>query len=160
MRKFIMLILGISLFTFYNIAAQDNRPMRHNAKAQEKIAELEKIKLVEALDVNEETMVKFFARRKDFLEKMKALNMQKEDKLDLIEKELQNNEGKNDQVFKRYVDEAIGIESNIVRTKKEFYDSLKDIFNNRQIAKLMVFERNFRREIRDMILKERGRKTD
>lgn len=49
-------------------------------------------------------------------------------------------------------------EKKMVNQRTDFVKSLKDIMNEDQISKLIVFESRFRREIRDMILDKRGGK--
>ncbi|MGE5401175.1 MAG: hypothetical protein ACM3S2_12285 [Ignavibacteriales bacterium] len=159
--KRILLILIISAAALGSAYAQ-GRMHRRMDKAQERIEELEKVKLVETLELSDDAMTKFFNRRKDFKERMRALTEQKEEKLNQLQDMLNNedNSDKNEQNFRKYVDEIVQIDATIGKSRSEFYNSLRDIMNYKQISKLMVFERNFRREIIDIIAKERKRKFE
>jgi len=160
--KAILIVLVLFAASFGTVSAQD-RQMHHGSnKAHEKINELEKIKLMEALNLDEATMVKFFARRKEFQDKIQDLNRQKNDELDQLQNALNSgdNSGKDEQFFRKDVDDIKAIELNIAKTKNDYFSSLKDILDQKQIAKLMVFERNFRRELREIIFKERKKNND
>lgn len=155
MKKYYILI--VILFSAVNIISAQNMGMgRRSERDREKIEELERVKLIETLDMNEETSIKFFGRRKDFNDKMRDLSNQRDTKLDQLQKLIDDDtEDKNEQAYKRQIDDIVSIEKEITRTKAEFFRSLKDILSYRQISKMMVFERNFRRELRDLILKDR-----
>lgn len=158
--KGLIIVLVLFAASFNAVNAQQGRQMQHRPeKVHEKINELEKIKLIESLNLDEATMVKFLARRKDFQDKIQDLNKQKNDELDQLQNDLNNdsNSGKDDQFYKKYADDIKTIDFNIARTKNEYYNSLKDILSQKQIAKLLLFERNFRRELREIIFKERRR---
>ncbi|HEX2865996.1 MAG TPA: hypothetical protein VHO03_03085 [Ignavibacteriales bacterium] len=154
----IVLILFAASFTAVN--AQQGHHM--SQKAHEKINELEKIKLMETLNLDEAAMVKFFARRKEFQNRMMGLNVQKNDDLDQIQNALNSENGaaKDDQFYRKYVEDIKSIDMTIAKTRDEYFTSLRDILSQKQIAKLMVFERNFRRELREIIFKERRKKSD
>ncbi|MCU7492185.1 MAG: hypothetical protein ACM3UR_15915 [Bacteroidota bacterium] len=154
---FVLIFFAVS-FTALN--AQQGHHM--SQKAHEKINELEKIKLMEALNLDEATMVKFFARRKDFQNRIAGLNLQKNNELDELQNAL-NSEGgavRDEQFYKKFVENIKSLDMNIAKTRNEYFSSLRDILSQRQIAKLMVFERNFRKELRDIIFKERRRNLE
>lgn len=158
--KGLVIVLILFAASFTAVSAQGGHHM--SQKAHEKINELEKIKLMEALNLDETTMVKFFARRKDFQDKMQDLNRQKNDELDQVQNAL-NNEGgaaKDDQFYRKYVEDIKSLDMTIAKTRDEYFSSLKDVLSQKQIAKLMVFERNFRRELREIIFKERRKKLN
>ncbi|HEX2960289.1 MAG TPA: hypothetical protein VHO43_00760 [Ignavibacteriales bacterium] len=158
--KGVVFVLFLFAASFNAVNAQQGHHM--SPKAHEKIMELEKIKLMEALDLDEATMIKFFARRKDFQNKMAGLNLHKDNELDELQNAL-NSEGgaaKDEQFYKKYVEDLKSVDMSIAKTRDEYLSSLKDILSQRQIAKLMVFERNFRRELRDIIFKERRKKMN
>ncbi len=125
-----------------------------HSRANEKIEELEKVKLIETLDLDEDTMLKFFSRRKDHRNKINELRAQRDEKLNLLQKMLVNEEKGN---YKDLVTSLIETEEKIDKQKTNYYHSLNDILSYDQIAKLMVFERNFRRELRDTIMKYRSK---
>ncbi|MGE5431247.1 MAG: hypothetical protein ACM3QX_09245 [Syntrophomonadaceae bacterium] len=158
--KGVLFVLVLFAVSFTVVSAQQGHHM--SPKAHEKINELEKIKLMESLNLDEATMVKFFARRKDFQNRIAGLNLQKNNELDELQNALNSEEGaaRDEQFYKKYVEDIKSVDMNIARVKDEYFSSLKDILSQKQIAKLMVFERSFRRELRDIIFKERRKNME
>lgn len=149
--------LVVILFLSGAVYAQNMKKME---RQRERVEELEKIKLVEALDMNEETSVKFISRRKEFQERQKDLSKQREDRLNQLQDMLNDEKSeKNESGFRKLTDEVASIDKDMMKNRAEFYSSLRDILSYRQIAKMIVFERSFRREIRDLILNERKRNS-
>lgn len=157
MKKYF--IIMTILFSALSILSAQERGMggRRFEKDRERIEELERVKLIETLDMNEETSIKFFARRKEFNDKMKDLNRQKDEKLDQLQKFINDNGEKSDQAYKKQIDEVTSIDRELIKSRAEFFNSLKDILSYKQISKLLVFERKFRRDLRDLILRDRKR---
>jgi uncharacterized protein (UPF0305 family) len=120
-----------------------------------KIEELEKIKLIETLGMDEQTTLKFFARRTKYREEQSQLNKNMTDLLDQISDLTKKDDGKNEAELKKMIEQYQDIENKILRKKQEFYNSLNDILTYKQIAKILVFERKFREEIRAALLQER-----
>ncbi len=147
--KFFILIL----FSAFIVQAQtQHNRFNHSQKVKNKIEELEKIKLIEILDLNDEDMIKFFNRRKEFLEKNNQLEEKKNKQIDIMKEGLDNTD---EQRSKIMIDEILSIDDDIVKNRREFLLSLKDILNNKQIAKFIIFERNFKRELKELLLKKR-----
>ena len=145
---------GFSLFLILSllpvmIFAQGRRDLKG---PREKIEQLEKIKLIEALDMDEQTTLKFFARRNESRNRIDQLN----DSLDSIVTNLESKFSKgDDQGYKELVNKYLSIEKQIAAEHAQFISSLNDILTNEQVAKLIVFEKRFREEIRHLLLRGR-----
>jgi gas vesicle protein len=124
----------------------------------DKIRELEKIKLIEILDMDEETTLKFFARRNEHLKKMEELNKSCDDELSQIEEKIKTSNNENDPEFTRLVNDYLVEQDKFNSERKDFLSSVKDILTPEQLAKLVVFERRFKEEIRNIIYREKRRK--
>ena len=150
----------ISAVSFVLIAALavNAQGMRHTEEGPlKKIEELEKIKLIETLGMDEQTTLKFFARRTKYREGQFQLFKNIGDLLDQMSDITKKNDNKNDEELKKMVDQYNDLENKILRKKQEFYNSLSDILTYNQIAKVLVFERKFKAEIRAALLQERRR---
>ena len=66
-----------------------------------------------------------------------------------------NNSDKNNPEITKMIDTFFGIEKQIQKNKRDFIYSLKDILDQNQIAKLLVFEKKFKDEIRNFLFKQR-----
>ncbi len=151
--KIFILTLMIAILSLVKVNAQGYR--HNNAQAMKKIEELEKIKIIDALGLSEQTSVRFFARRRDYKNKVEKLFGQASDLLNKMNELSQKDGDKNDPQYKKLIDEYLEISKKIVKNRNEFFASLNDILSEQQIAKLLVFERKFREEIRDALFKGR-----
>jgi hypothetical protein len=140
------------LLTVMVTAQTQHKRMNHMQKVKNKIEELEKIKLIEILDLNDEVMIKFFNRRKDFIEKNSQLEEKKNKQIDNLRASIDNLD---EQKGKVMIDEILATDEEIVKNRREFVYSLKDLLNNKQIAKFIIFERNFKKELKELLLKKR-----
>jgi hypothetical protein len=123
----------------------------------DKIAQLEKIKLMEILELDEETSVKFFVRLKDHRLKMRE-NMDQIDQLiDEIRKIIDEDSfEKGDNSFKKFIDDFISLENNGKKIRLDFIKSIGDLLTPIQVSKFLVFEKAFRSEMQDLLMKQRG----
>ncbi len=152
MRRTNILILLVLLFAGTQSVYAQNYGM--HGRKHKQLMQLEQMKLIETLDLDEEASVRFFARKKALIEKLRSLQKEKNGIIDELAKKLKAGEKVNS---KKYGDEIYSIESRILEEKKKFYDSLDDIFTNEQKAKYLVFEYRFRKEVmRTMMKKHRG----
>jgi gas vesicle protein len=138
-----------------------SQPQRERLKIhQSKIDELEKAKLIESLQMDEETSVRFFARRNEHRLKLKEINDNLNAKLKNIDEKVNTIKDDNNPEFKKLVDDYISTHQQLADERKRFLNSLTDILSAKQIAKLTLFERKFKEEIRDVLLKKRKWRTD
>ena len=112
--------------------------------------------MIEALNLSEETTVRFFVRRRDIQIKIKEILEQRDLAMHELENEIKNDSQTSDAFYKEQVNKLISLKSGITSERENFIRSLGDILTPRQIAKLIVFESNFRREVRETLMK-RGR---
>jgi len=145
-----LLIILLSLIIGVSGYAQEKKHFAHK-----RLEELEKLKLIEILNMNEETTLKFFARRNSYKDKMEALNDKLSDKADMIQNMVKDNPDKTK--LKNAVKDYLDLEAKITRERADYIHSLSDILNEEQIAKVVIFERIFREQIREIIFRERGK---
>ena len=133
--------------------------MPHDDKGPfKKIEELEKIKIIEALGLDETTTLKFFARRTKFREEEGNLIKNSNDLLNKMEESVKNGD-KNDKDFKSDISQYWENQNRIIKLREEFFNSLTDILSNKQITELLVFEKKFREEIRKVLFRDRMRRN-
>ncbi|HKI77903.1 MAG TPA: hypothetical protein VKA26_05135 [Ignavibacteriaceae bacterium] len=144
-------ILFLILLTI-SVNAQGRRNMHGNARG--KIEELEKIKLIETLKMDEQTTLKFFARRTEFQNKVKELSKKSDDELDKISNYIEKNSDKNSIEMKKMINDYLSYSEMIAKEKTNFINSLNDILTYEQISKLLIFEKKFREEIRKLLFRQ------
>jgi len=155
-----MRIVFLSFFTVLLlqviIYSQDEK--KEDRDPREKIESLEKIKLLETLDLDEETAIKFFARRNDHKEKMRTLMDEQDAQYHKIEDKLSSLTNENDPELKKMIGNYLSVYQKMDDERKRFFNSLSDILTLKQQAKLAIFERRFRQEIRDILFHPPRRK--
>lgn len=149
----VSLIIVSSIQSFSQMHDNPSNHMRH------KLNQLEKIKLIESLDMDEETTLKFFSRRNELQNKIDKLT-ERADKI-ITQMEIIFKAGKvyTEAELKSLVEEANTINVEIAQTKSDFINSLDDILTTEQIAKLIIFERRFKDELKRAMFKGRKHKN-
>lgn len=146
-----ILLILLVLFTSKMNFAQDNFPFIPS-DPKGKLAQLEKVKLIETLKMDEETTLRFFARRTEFLDKIQLLNKNSMDLIAKLEKSFTEDK-LSESEYKNLIKEFNSNEEQMFKEKINFINSLNDILSEEQIAKMIVFEKKFREEIRKILTK-------
>ncbi|MFA6979427.1 MAG: hypothetical protein WC209_08900 [Ignavibacteriaceae bacterium] len=158
MKIYLISILMFGLLLSSEIFTQSHHMGNRKGKAREKIDQLEKIKLIETLNMDEEVSLKFFARRNEFRERGKKLN-EKIDSLSRFigEKTLATDDKTSDTEWEKLIDEFISTEKKLQNNKLEFLISIQKILTPKQVAEFLAFERRFRDEVQEILLRGRRR---
>lgn len=124
---------------------------------REKIDQLEKIKLIEELNMSDEVSGKFFSKRREFREKGRRLNSKIDSLCQVVREKTSLEDSKiPDAEWGKLIDEFVLAERKIQNNKAEFMNSIQRILSPMQVAKFLAFERRFREEVQGILL--RGRK--
>lgn len=151
--KLLYFLIAIILFTTVTSFPQHDREKMMKQKS--KLHQLEKIKLIEALNLDEETSLRFFARRNEMQQEVDLLEVKADDILNDLEESLNANEKATGATQRQLINELLNVKTKIEKVKKQFITSLSDILSTEQIAKYIVFEQKFREEIRKIIFDRR-----
>lgn len=143
---FIMFLLLSSQIIF----GQSGKRTQRNSG--EKYRQLEKIKLLEVLDLDEELAIKFFIRKDKHHENQRVILKKHKTTLNELETAL-NNENKKENELADLIQQNEQLEIELCNGKNKFVNSVKDILSTEQIGKLILFEYKFKRDIRDMLIK-------
>ena len=126
-------------------------------KNMEKLEQLEKIKLIESLDMDEDTSIRFFARRNESKREIQELEKKTDDIIFELEKSFNSEDKYQDEKQKQLISEMLKNREAIEMRRNQFINSLDDILSTEQIARLIVFEKRFRDEIRNVIFDRKPR---
>lgn len=151
--KSLYFLIAIILFTTVTSFPQFDREKMMKQKS--KLHQLEKIKLIEALNLDEETSLRFFARRNEMQQEVDLLENKVDDILNNLGESLNANEKTAGKTQKQLINELLNVKTKIEKVKRQFINSLSDILTTEQIAKYIVFEQKFREEIRKIIFDRR-----
>ena len=150
--KKVFLPFLITCLIFSSVIAQNRMKMEKNSKPLQRIEQWEKLKLIDALGLNEETALRFFARRHENQVKIKEILDQRDSALREIEDEINKSNQSSDAVYKDQVNKLMSLEERITTERGNFLRSLNDILTPQQIAKFIVFESRFRRQVRETLM--------
>ena len=151
--KHLIILITLLFFSVSSVCAQGHHGRGDEVK--EKIEQLEKIKLIEVLHMDEETTLRFFARRTEHRTQMEELHNKLKEKIDYLDVLLKSDRMLLEGDLKAAIDEVLDLKEEIVRKKIEYINSLDDILTYDQIAMLLVFEDKFRQELQRIIFRER-----
>jgi len=150
---FVFSIIFLAVFSFAEYA-QENKSGDDDGQTRprlKKIEQMEKAKLIEILNLDDETAIKFFVRKKEHRKNEHNLFEQREELAKKIEKKFQDNVNKSGKECKEQLNELLALDQKIVDERKNYFNSLNDILTPEQILKLAVFENRFQREIHDIL---------
>lgn len=133
---------------------------RNRQGPHKKIEQLEKIKIIEILNMDEETSIRFFTRHAEFKKVMEENQIRCDKQIATLDELVQRGNQTNSEEYKKQMNEFWKLETEMLNERKKFYDSLSGLLSDEQIAKLIVFEKQFRDEIRHILMREKfnGRK--
>ncbi|VAX26692.1 hypothetical protein MNBD_IGNAVI01-637 [hydrothermal vent metagenome] len=149
MKKIIAVAVVLMLSTHVSVA--QNWSQNKWGMTGGRISELEKIKLIEVLQMDEETTLKFFSRRNLHRLDQKKIMNKRDSLLKQLDKRIVDGDNKID--YKKEIYQILDLEKELSNEREKFFKSLDDILSYEQIAKLLVFEKKFRSEIRKQLIK-------
>jgi len=145
MKKLVFSFLILTLAM--NLVAQPKR-------AKERISTLKKVKLLEVLDLDESTsekvLLKYNAWENKIEDQMKKIDEVEEELVKAIKK------GKKEDI-KNISSKFEKERDKIVQIAMERDKDMKSILTDEQYAKYLIFEKRFRRELGEQLMKRRGR---
>jgi len=114
-----------------------------------RVEEFKKIRLMEVLNLNDEESIRFFNRYDKFQEELRGLERERNKIIDDVDS-LVKQDGKAEAYGKDF-DELIALGQKVADARAHFYNEIRGILTPQQVAKLIVFERDFGRELREII---------
>lgn len=142
------IILFIVIVLLVPVVAQENHSHNYFEMGRKKIERLEKVKLIEELNLTEESAIKLLVRRKNLYTKTFSYQAEK----DSIRAILKTVIGKNNDQIIHLIEKSYKLEKDMIEEREKFLFGLKDILSVEQIGKYVIFEHNFREEIRKMFI--------
>jgi hypothetical protein len=131
-------------------------PQRGMEQRMERLQNLKKLRLMEVLHLGEEASIRFFARYNKFEEELRDLEEERNALIDRLERQL--DEGGKPETYQDQFNALFAVGQKVLDVRVRFYNEIRSILSPEQVAGLIVFERNFNRQIREMIQDvQRGR---
>ncbi len=140
--------IGIALIVLmFSTALGQEMPMR--GPAMERVEQFKKIRMMEVLKLDEETSLRFFARYNKFQEELREITVKRDSFIDQLAALRRSNasDGEYEKVFK----ELTSVEGKMAEERSKFLQELKGVVSTKQIAEYIVFERNFNRQLFQLV---------
>ena len=141
---------------FLRTATSQELPM--GGPARERVEQFKKIRMMEVMKLDEETSLRFFARYNKHQDAIKEITSKRDGLIDLLAA-LRKSDAL-DSEFEKVFKELQGSESQIATERSRFLQDLRSVVSTRQVAEYVVFERNFNRQLMQLMremAQERGR---
>jgi len=150
--------LLLILIVFLSVTAIQAQGRRN---AFRKIDQIDLVKLMDVLNMDDQTSTKFLPKRKAFVEKRRESVL----KLDSLEKFIErgikeDKAGEND--IKKAINDYLELEKYLFTLRYDHLNSVKSILTTEQLANYLQFDRKFKQELRDIIRenKRMGRRNN
>ena len=150
----VSLIIIAPLMISTDLIAQDQLPTR--GPAAERIEQFKKVRLMEVLKMDEETSIRFFARYNKYEETLRTIQKDHNALIDQLQDLTKSNANNSD--IEQAIKDIGMSEEKIAETRSKFLEELKGVLSLKQVAEYVVFERNFNKNLREImrdIAKER-----
>lgn len=145
MKTTLLSLLLLSLFSVLSFAQEPDS----DSPARQRVEELRRMKMITALDLNEEQAVRLVTREKDFRNQERELQQQRRKLIGQL-REASIGTG-SDAEIEKLIAQIQTLSEDIVKRRFEYLTSLKDILSVKQMGKLVVFEEHFANELRRML---------
>jgi Spy/CpxP family protein refolding chaperone len=145
MKRMILGFLGALIIAGVALAQPPQGPP--DSQSIERIERWKKLRLIELLNLSEDQSVRFFARMNEHETARRAMMKQKGEALDRLERLVRNRAEASE--FEKVIPEVLTAEDQIRAEQRKFFTGLSDILSVEQRAKLLLFERQFERELRE-----------
>ena len=103
----------------------------------QRVEQFKKLRLIEALKLDEEASVRFFAKYAKHEETMRKINVDREALVNSLEG--MRKPGAADAEIDKVVKELIGMDARVTEERTRFYDDIKGVLTMKQVADLFVF---------------------
>lgn len=147
MLKFMRLVLLTLILPVGILFAQDQ--MRRPGMASERIEQLRKVQLMDALQMDEETAIKFFAKQNKHQAEMREFEKKRNDLTDMLESMRKRGAGETE--YSKIIKELRTLGADAYKARELFLDEISKQLTQRQIAEYLVFERRFMMNLREMM---------
>lgn len=141
-----LLLALLSMMTI-PLLAQEPLPLR--GPAAERLEQYKKIRMMEALRLDEETSLRFFARYNKHQEQLRSIGMKRDSLIDELEAYRRRNSSDAD--YEKVFKSLVNLGHDGVKERERFLSELKSILSTKQIAEYLIFERRFYQNLRELM---------
>ncbi|MDP1676933.1 MAG: hypothetical protein Q8L88_08705 [Bacteroidota bacterium] len=149
MRCLFKIISLIVFVTIIGVAQSPEGFMEGKRRPSERLESYKKVRMIETLKLDEETGLKLVNRYNEHRKIVKQLDEDRKGVMDKLESQVQSSIA--DAELQKTFNELFDIERKIMDSRKKYLENLKEIFSTKQIAEYIIFERNFMKDLRNVV---------
>lgn len=143
-------LFGMTAFSTFSADATPSTPKQDGGKAKKQIDQLKKLKLIEALNLDDATAEKFFVRYNAEQKKVEESRKALEDATNELEKA--KSSGNSDKI-KQLTQVMLDKHKHLQDANNEFLRSIREVLNEKQYADFLVFESKFQKQLTEILSK-------
>ncbi|MBT8378190.1 MAG: hypothetical protein KJN64_03060 [Ignavibacteria bacterium] len=147
--------LTLFLLILFLVSIFPQKKFGRDGEMRERMSQLEKIKLIEVLEMNEETTLLFFSRRAEFQKQHEEMRNNIDSKIDNLEATLKSARLVTEVELQSMIDEILDLHLAFEAKRADYIKTLNDILTTDQVARYVVFEKRFKDELRRLLLHQR-----
>lgn len=144
-----LLLITISALLTLDVPVVAQEALPFEGPAAERIEQYKKIRMMEFLKLDEETSIRFFSRYNRFVEDLRTLNDRKNGHIDELQRLVRREAS--DREFQKQFDQLEALGAETIEIRKQYIDDLSALLPTAKVAAYIVFERNFYRNLRDLL---------
>ncbi len=115
----------------------------------DRLDKFRKMKLIEALKLNEEDAVRFFAKQSAHEDKVRELMKSRNEAVDDLEKAARDDSDQKN--LGPLADKLMATDQKIFEERQRYQNEMRQFLTIERFARFLVFERNFGRQVRDAL---------
>ncbi len=136
------------------IAQRRRPPQDMGGPRPERLEKFRKMRLIEVMKLSEEDAVRFFAKHNTHEDAQRDLLKARNEALDKIEDMVRGKA--DDKGIQKLTEDIQAIDQKMFNERQRFHDDVRKLLTAEQFGKLLVFERNFGRQVKDALQEMRG----
>ncbi|MFN8358429.1 MAG: hypothetical protein U0264_00815 [Candidatus Kapaibacterium sp.] len=149
----LVVLMIICLSPSVLMSQQFNR-LEDRPKAKEKIEQLKKMRLIDILDMDEQTAEKFFTRYNQLQKKIEEAKLDLQESVSDLEKAVRSKAGKSGDYYRK-ADVVLEKQNALNAAVSDKIKSMRSLLTEEQYAKFIVFENNFVAQLQKMLLERK-----
>lgn len=158
MKKIIILIFFLCSAMAVSAQFEMDPPTPGGRKHKDRIDQLEKIKLAEELNLDDETLFTVFEIRDRFIGLQKETLDKRDSLVNKLDQEFVSGNTKvDDKNYAKYMKQLSDYELQIAKQRSEFIKSLEQVLSKENVVRYIVFEQKFRQMVRQFFMEGRGK---
>ena len=148
-------MLAVFVASLAGLAFGQGQP--NQFRAGQRVEQFKKLRMIEALKLDDDTSIRFFAKYSKHEDAVRDINKERDDLIDQLQ-DMRKSDADGAKMEKIF-DDLTALDTKQAEERQRFLGDIKTVLTTRQIADLIIFERNFARNVRQLMQEmTRGRR--